>query len=980
MLFSNNLNRQRALQLLLAVCFLLGTSAIRAQGLDPIRVPEQIKFANIELTLDKDAQDAVQKKVNGLMRSASFYRSFTERCDVFFPIIEKVFEEEKLPEDFKFLALQESALIADAVSRSNAVGFWQFKEGTAREQGLKVDKTIDERKNIYTASRGAAKYLKKNNYFMRNWVYSLLSYNLGLTGANSILDRSLVGAEKMSLNKDTHIYIIHFLAHKIAFEGVVGKDNSNTQLTLVEYPNPKGKKIRDIAKEVRVEEELLRKYNRWMEGESVPSSVKMPPFYIPVKIKDKQELLAKLPGNKKEGAGSATGTKDRPGKGSAQDSKYPVITAERTQKVGGQKVKFANANGREAVLPSKDTDMASLIGGLDISRKRFMRLNDMDISSELNPEVPYYLTRKKAKTPTDAEFHTLQHGETLWDVAQIYAMKERSLRRKNRIDDEENIQPGRVLWLKKKRPRKVNVEIKDIGPAPEKDEDSTPEFVDVDEDEIEKILDIDDGDKDDKGPVMPIPTNGRFHVVQTGETLFAISRAYKISTLRLKELNDLPEDLKLKEGQILIVREETEKKPPSENPADGSSLEEEVVLIDADGNIIEGGKEIKNPVGGITSNPSINEDPNINAIIHIVRANENLYTISKSYKISSEDIVRWNKLDPLRVLQPGQRLYVSNPNVQLPPSGGQVGGDKPSDGNTNKNPVVAREAKQHVVQSQETLYGISRQYNVKVSEIIAWNNLDSSKPIAVGQRIVVEDPSKVQATANSGNNASGSGTKTLAYHKVQQGENLGGIAYKYGITVDQIRQMNNLNPSEALLAGQMLLIKDSSQQPAAGTGSSISGSSTMDNMGQPQTKPGTTPGATAKVHTVKPGDTVYGLSRAYNISPQQLKEWNGMKDNTLSLGQKLMVGYNTSTAERPRVGSNTGFQQGGDLNKTTSTANNTTAGVTKTTPPKEVYHTVQKGDTLYSIARNNNLTINELKILNDGLTTNISIGQKIRVK
>ena len=87
---------------------------------------------------------------------------------LYFPIIENIFKEEGVPDDFKYLSLQESGLISDAVSTSNAVGFWQFKDFTAREVGLRVDKQIDERKNIVSSTRGAAVYLKRNNFLMNN--------------------------------------------------------------------------------------------------------------------------------------------------------------------------------------------------------------------------------------------------------------------------------------------------------------------------------------------------------------------------------------------------------------------------------------------------------------------------------------------------------------------------------------------------------------------------------------------------------------------------------------------------------------------------------------------------------------------------------------------------------------------------------------------------------------------------------------------
>ena len=67
---------------------------------------------------------------------------------------------------------RESSLISDAVSTSNAVGFWQFKKATAEEVNLRVDQEIDERKSIVSATRGAATYLKKHQSYLDNWGHS----------------------------------------------------------------------------------------------------------------------------------------------------------------------------------------------------------------------------------------------------------------------------------------------------------------------------------------------------------------------------------------------------------------------------------------------------------------------------------------------------------------------------------------------------------------------------------------------------------------------------------------------------------------------------------------------------------------------------------------------------------------------------------------------------------------------------------------
>src|SRR6187549_3311839 len=135
----------------------------------PPQVPHKMNFAGITLTIRDDARKEIQKDVDALTRSPKYFNIKVERAKTYFPIIEKVFAEERVPDDFKYLVLQESALIADAVSVSNAVGFWQFKDFTALEMGLRVDKDIDERMNIVSASRAAARYIKQNNYFFNNW-------------------------------------------------------------------------------------------------------------------------------------------------------------------------------------------------------------------------------------------------------------------------------------------------------------------------------------------------------------------------------------------------------------------------------------------------------------------------------------------------------------------------------------------------------------------------------------------------------------------------------------------------------------------------------------------------------------------------------------------------------------------------------------------------------------------------------------------
>src|SRR5882672_7610880 len=171
------------------------------------QVPHKMEFAGMTLTICDDARREIQKDVDALTASPRHHNIKVERAKTYFPLIQKVFEEENVPDDFKYLVLQESALIADAVSVSNAVGFWQFKEYTALEMGLRVDKEIDERLNIVSSSRAAARYIKKNNFFFNNWVYALQAYQMGAGGVMKTVDKGESGAKSMEINSGTYWYV-----------------------------------------------------------------------------------------------------------------------------------------------------------------------------------------------------------------------------------------------------------------------------------------------------------------------------------------------------------------------------------------------------------------------------------------------------------------------------------------------------------------------------------------------------------------------------------------------------------------------------------------------------------------------------------------------------------------------------------------------------------------------------------------------------
>jgi LysM repeat protein len=184
----------------------------------------------------------------------------------------------------------------------------------------------------------------------------------------------------------------------------------------------------------------------------------------------------------------------------------------------------------------------------------------------------------------------------------------------------------------------------------------------------------------------------------------------------------------------------------------------------------------------------------------------------------------------------------------------------------------------HQIEAKETLYSISRRYSVAVTAIIESNGA-AEGALAVGQLLKIPYTPKTKTKVNtevSGIPAMKSVTST---HSVAAKETLYSIARQYSISVDQLKQWNNLT-SDELKLGQMLFLT----QPKYATA----------NASLPQ--PSSTPQSMGATHTVASKETLYSISRQYGVSVELLKQWNNLTSDELKLGQMLLVVQPKNTA------------------------------------------------------------------------------------
>ncbi len=577
-----------------AAVLLLLLLARAAPAQQRVVVPEVVDFANMRLELSNDARKKIQTDVDALTRYEKYYNAKVERINAYFPLIEQVLREEGVPDDIKYLVIQESALVGDAVSSSQAVGYWQFKEGTAQEVGLLVNGAVDERMNIITATRGAARYFKSNNAYFDNWLYALMAYYEGPGGALKKADKSEYGARKMRLRGNTHWYVLKYLSHKLAFEPAVGQP-MDTPVELVAYTEGAGKTLADVAREFNLEEAYLEPYNLWLRQRRIPATKPFPVIVPRYNAIPADDLLAQRDSPEQQNADGDRGKASPEAKRSKAQvvglsnptyfdeqrntEKFPVIREGATFR--GEKRLLIN--GIPGIVAQAGEDVSALAERAGVSSSQLVRFNDLTSKrARVEEGMGYYLRPKKNRAP--AHYHTVAPGENLWSISQRLGVKLKKLTRNNRMKREDALKPGLVLWLRFIRPQQVPVTYRAVpgavaqpslaqrrpssseGGATESNPDdslivSKPAFdgpvlmANEKADASPRPLDRptygnpteDDGWRGNK------VTSRRTHTVAPRETLYGIARRYQLSATQLAKYNALEVSEPLRVGQTLYL-------------------------------------------------------------------------------------------------------------------------------------------------------------------------------------------------------------------------------------------------------------------------------------------------------------------------------------------------------------------------------------------------------------------------------------------
>ena len=484
------------------------------------QVPHKMKFAGMTLVIHDDARAEIQKDVDALTVSARYFNIKVQRAKTYFPIIERIFKDEQIPDELKYLVIQESALISDAVSTSNAVGYWQFKIETAREMGLKINNRVDERMNIVAASKGAARYFKQSNNYFNNWLLVVQSYQMGIGGTMRQVGEEHFGSRHMEVTSKTYWYVKKYLAHKVAFEHALGGNKGEVEITPVQAS---GVSLSQIAKESGVEMNTLKDYNKWIKDGNVPDDKEYTVVIPKGDLKDFNTLW--LASNKN----SAT-------------TSTPATTS----------LKEIEVNGLRAVVAQQGESITSLSKRVNVDLSDFIRWNEVSIDWNVKRGDIFYL-QKKIKTATQPT-HLSKAGESLWSISQQYGLKHKSLKRYN-TNLPEQLKTGSVVYLAK---------------APSKQNSSAEAMIELDQSspfdwgisgkgESDYVINATETLIEQKTEIIPtksesvLNTDSTYTVI-AGDTWYSISKQYQLTVKELLEINNLEESDSLKPGMIIKTK------------------------------------------------------------------------------------------------------------------------------------------------------------------------------------------------------------------------------------------------------------------------------------------------------------------------------------------------------------------------------------------------------------------------------------------
>ncbi|MER0468574.1 LysM peptidoglycan-binding domain-containing protein [Bacillus cabrialesii subsp. cabrialesii] len=278
-----------------------------------------------------------------------------------------------------------------------------------------------------------------------------------------------------------------------------------------------------------------------------------------------------------------------------------------------------------------------------------------------------------------------------------------------------------------------------------------------------------------------------------------------------------------------------------------------------------------------TSSTSSSTTKKSGSSVYTVKSGDSLWLIANEFKMTVQQLKKLNGLSS-DMIRAGQKLKVSGTVSSSPSSSSST------KSSSNKSSSSSASSGTYKVKLGDSLWKVANKVSMSVAELKVLNNLKSDT-IYVNQ--VLKTKSSGSDTSSKDTSSHSNKTAATTKYTVKSGDSLWKIANNYNLTVQQIRNSNNLK-SDVLYVGQVLKLTGK-----ASSGSSSS-SSSSSNAGS---------GTTTSTYTVKSGDSLWVIAQKFNVTAQQIREKNNLKTDVLQVGQKLVITGKASSSGSSSSGS-----------------------------------------------------------------------------
>lgn len=270
----------------------------------------------------------------------------------------------------------------------------------------------------------------------------------------------------------------------------------------------------------------------------------------------------------------------------------------------------------------------------------------------------------------------------------------------------------------------------------------------------------------------------------------------------------------------------------------------------------------------------------------------------------------------------------------------------------------------HIVRKGETISSIAKKYGLPRSLIAGVNNITTGTKLRAGRSIIIPGPVKpnvnlaldydgenrVDKKKNKKVNVK---DRVRITYKIKPGDTLSDIAEKFGVRISDIRNWNNIPYGKKIKANSTI---DLYVRPGIASEYNLV-EQVNKNTTVEKSKRSGVKSSLWKVHRVQPNETLSQIAKKYGVTAQDIKNWNGLKTNTIVVGQELEI-YLISDGEN----------NSGAINQSKNIQAN---------GKKIIQHKVKQGETLYSIASLYKVKISEIKKWNNIKSNILREGQLV---